>query len=471
MATKNIEYTKEMEDAFLQVLYTDPELFVRVKNITSAKFFDDLDNREVMKFLLEYTDKHASLPQPEVLKGATGHSIEKIAHYDADTPKWFMEEYEIFCQHKAAKQAVLDSMELIEKHNLSEVVERVKKAAELGIVKDLGLSYFDDPKARLEEMRNRQAMVSTGWKSIDQKLYGGLERGTISIWAGQSGAGKSLFLQNQALNWAEMGMNVIYITLELSQHLTGMRMDAMVAGYGTKDIMKNIDDVHMKVKAAHKEHNGDLNIKQLPNGCNANDIRAYVKEYSIQTGRKVDAVLVDYLDLCSPLDKRVGPSDLFVKDKYVSEELRNLAIELDLIMVTASQLNRGSHDEIEFGHQHMAGGISKVNTADNVFGIFTTISMKEAGRYQVQFLKTRSSAGVGSKVDLGFDVTTLRIRDLTDDEADATSATASNILQDLKKKNVVTEKHDADDGGKVRDNDNPLKKAQALRDLVKRKNI
>ncbi len=464
---KNIEYTKEMEDAFLQVLYTDPELFVRVKNITSPKYFDDLDNREVMQFLMDYTDKHQALPQPEIVKGATGKAIEKIAHYDDDTPEWFMEEYEIFCQHKAAKQAVLDGMDLIKEHKLSEVLDRVKKAAELGIVKDLGLNYYDDPKSRLEEMRNRNSMVSTGWKTIDQKLYGGLERGTITIWAGQSGAGKSLFLQNQALNWAEAGMNVIYITLELSQHLTGMRMDAMVSGLGTKDIMKNIDDVHMKVKTSHKEHKGNLNIKQLPNGCTANDIRAYIKEYSIQTGRKVDAVLVDYLDLCSPVDRRVSPTDLFVKDKYVSEELRNLAIELDLIMVTASQLNRGSHDEIEFGHQHMAGGISKVNTADNVFGIFTTISMKEAGRYQVQFLKTRSSAGVGSKVDLGFDTASLRIRDLEEGEADATSATASNILEDLKKKNVVTEKHDTEDLVK----ENPLKKAQALRDLVKKSNI
>jgi replicative DNA helicase len=462
------EYTEEIEDIFLQVLYTDPETFVRVKNITSSKFFDDPDNRKIVQFLMDYTDEHSALPKDEVIKAVTGKSIEKIDDYDTETADWFMNEYERFCQQKAAKQAVLDGMDLIKEHKLAEIVDRVKAAAELGIVKDLGVDYFADPKARLEAMRNRQSMVSTGWKSIDQKLYGGLERGTISIWAGQSGAGKSLFLQNQALNWAEMGMTVIYITLELSEHLTSMRLDAMTSGFSTKEIMKNIDDVDMKVRANKKQHKGNLQVKQLPNGSNANDIRAYVKEYETQTGRKVDAVLVDYLDLCSPLDRRVSPSDLFVKDKYVSEELRNLAIEMNLIMVTASQLNRGSHDEIEFGHQHMAGGISKVNTADNVFGIFTTISMKETGRYQVQFLKTRSSAGVGSKVDLGFDTSTLRIRDLEDGEADAMSASAGNILADLKKKNVVTEKHDTGDG-KVRDNSDPLKKARALQDLVKRR--
>ena len=460
------EYTKDIEDLFIQFLYTDPETFVRVKNIISPKFFDDPDNRDTIKFLLNYTDEHSSLPTKDQLKAVVGASIEKIEDINEEHIDWFLDEFERFCQQKAAKQVVYDSLDLIDKHNLAEVVDKMKKAAELGIVKDLGVNYFEEPKERLERMRDRSSMLSTGWKTIDAKLYGGLERGTITIWAGQSGAGKSLFLQNQALNWAEAGLNVLYITLELSESLTSMRLDAMTSGYSTKEIMKNIDDVDLKVKRFKKEHNGNLQVKQLPNGSNANDIRAYIKEYETQTRNKIDAVLVDYLDLCSPLDRRVNPSDLFVKDKYVSEELRNIAVDLNLIMVTASQLNRGSHDEIEFSHSHIAGGISKVNTADNVIGIFTTISMKETGRYQVQFMKTRSSAGVGSKVDLAFDTASLRIRDLEEGEADATMATASNILEGLKKKNIVTEKHDTED--KPTDS---LKNAQALRDLVKRQNI
>ena len=93
---------------------------------------------------------------------------------------------------------------------------------------------------------------------------------------------------------------------------------------------------------------------------------------------------------------------MFIKDKYVSEELRNLAVERDLLFVTASQLNRGAVEEIEFDHHHIAGGISKVQTADNVVGIFTSNAMREKGRYQIQFMKTRSSSGVGQKVDLEF---------------------------------------------------------------------
>jgi replicative DNA helicase len=156
---------------------------------------------------------------------------------------------------------------------------------------------------------------------------------------------------------------------------------------------------------------GQLRIKYMPAQSNVNDIRAYVKELQIQTGMKVDFLCIDYLDLIMPVSAKVSPSDLFVKDKYVSEELRNLAKELNVLFVTASQLNRSAVEEIEFDHSHISGGISKINTADNVFGIFTSRSMRERGLYQIQLMKTRSSSGVGQKIELKFDVETLRITD------------------------------------------------------------
>jgi hypothetical protein len=126
---------------------------------------------------------------------------------------------------------------------------------------------------------------------------------------------------------------------------------------------------------------------------------------------KIDFLCIDYLDLIMPVSAKVSPSDLFVKDKYVSEELRNLAKELNVLFVTASQLNRSAVEEIEFDHSHISGGISKINTADNVFGIFTSRSMRERGQYQLQLMKTRSSSGVGQKIELDFNNETLRITD------------------------------------------------------------
>jgi hypothetical protein len=138
------------------------------------------------------------------------------------------------------------------------------------------------------------------------------------------------------------------------------------------------------------------------------------------------------------MGQKISAENLFVKDKYVSEELRNLAMELKTIFVTASQLNRSSVEEIEFDHSHISGGISKINTADNVFGIFTSRAMRERGRYQLQLMKTRSSSGVNSKIDLDFDVDTLRITDC--EQEDDTSASSnnnssagSNVLSQLKR--------------------------------------
>jgi hypothetical protein len=204
----------------------------------------------------------------------------------------------------------------------------------------------------------------------------------------------------------------------------------MLTGTSSKDIFRELDNVEMKIKMAGKA-SGQLQVKYMPAQSNVNDIRAYLKELEIQSGYKTDFLLVDYLDLLMPVSAKVSPNDQFIKDKYVSEELRNLAKELNVLFVTASQLNRSAVEEIEFDHSHIAGGISKINTADNVFGIFTSRAMRERGRYQIQAMKTRSSSGVGQKIDLDFDIASLRIMDC-DEDAQQSSSGHGNIYESIK---------------------------------------
>jgi hypothetical protein len=223
-----------------------------------------------------------------------------------------------------------------------------------------------------------------------------------------------------------------------------MRLDSMMTGISTREVFKSIDDVELKVKMLGKKA-GNLQVKYMPSGKNCNDIRAYLKEYQVKKGCKPDVILIDYLDLMMPLSVKVSPSDLFVKDKYVSEEIRNLAMETQCITVTASQLNRSAVEEIEFDHSHISGGLSKIMTADNVIGIFTSRAMKERGRYQIQFMKTRSSSGVGQKVDLEFNVETLRISDLGEEEEgnsysqQKAQGGGSSVYAGLKRTSSVTE--------------------------------
>jgi archaellum biogenesis ATPase FlaH len=289
------------------------------------------------------------------------------------------------------------------------------------------------------KIKDKNGQVSTGWKSVDDKLFGGFNRGELNIFAGGSGAGKSLFLANLGINFAEKGLNVVYLTLELSEELVAMRMDAMVTGMATKDVFKNLDDVEMRVKMVGKK-SGTYQIKYMPSGKTTNDIRAYLKEYEIKLGRKVDVLLVDYLDLLMPMGKKISAENLFVKDKYVSEELRNLAMEKNCVFVTAAQLNRGAVEEVEFDHSHISGGLSKIQTADNVFGIFTSRAMRERGRYQIQLMKTRSSSGVGQKIDLEFNIDSLRISDCEQEDSYGNSSSqsaGSSLLASIKNRATV----------------------------------
>ena len=130
-------------------------------------------------------------------------------------------------------------------------------------------------------------------------------------------------------------------------------------------------------------------------------------------------------------------------------------------MVTASQLNRAAVEEIEFDHSHIAGGISKIQTADNVVGIFTSNAMRERGRYQIQFMKTRSSSGVGSKVDLKFDPDTLKIEDLNEDEEDALTVTTAGLVDQLKRSSSI--KADSDNA------DTTVQQSLELMNFIKNK--
>ncbi len=427
------DYNLEMQKLFLEFLAHDQDLFVRVNGIIENDFFDRT-LRKTIEFIREHAGKYNALPSQEQIKATTGTELNGLSTEIDDRHKdWFIDEFEQFCQHKALEKAILTSTDMLEKGQYSAVEKLVKDAVQVGLAKHMGTDYWESPSARIEKVRSQRGGVSTGWKDIDNKLYGGFNRGELNIFAAASGGGKSLFLQNLGLNWALQGLNVIYVSLELSEELCSMRLDSMLTGYTTKDVFRNVEDVDLKVRLQGKKA-GSLQIVQMPSGITVNQLNSYLREYQVKTGIKVDCMLLDYLDLMMPAQKRISASDLFIKDKFVSEELRNFAVEMDLLFATASQLNRSAVEEIEFDHSHIAGGLSKVQTADNVIGIFTSQVMRERGRYQVQFMKTRSSSGVGNKVDLAFDIAGLRITDLDDSEKDYETNSATAAYDLMKKK-------------------------------------
>jgi KaiC/GvpD/RAD55 family RecA-like ATPase len=411
---QNTDYGYDIQKVYLEMMMTDAESFVRCQAVFDPISFDRRLQPQAT-FLNEYVTEHNALPTFDMINAATDGALAHPGELMENHYDWLLQEFETFSKHKALEAAILKSADLLESGEYGACEDLVKKAVQIGLQKDLGTDYWKDPRGRLEGIKDKNGQISTGWPGLDKKLFGGFNRGELNIFAGGSGSGKSLFLANMGVNWALQGLNVVYLTFELSEALVSMRVDSMTTDIPSRDIFKSIDDVEMKVKMIGKK-SGAFQVKYMPTGKNANDIRSYLKEYEIKTGKKVDVLLVDYLDLMHPIAAKISAENLFVKDKYVSEELRNLAMELQCIFVTAAQLNRSSVEEIEFDHSHISGGISKINTADNLIGIFTSRAMRERGRYQIQLMKTRSSSGVGQKIDLEFDVDSLRIRDLGEDE-------------------------------------------------------
>jgi KaiC/GvpD/RAD55 family RecA-like ATPase len=431
------EYGLDVQRLFLEMMLEDAQSYVRVQNIYNPQNFDK-SLRPAAEFIKEHSDKFKTLPERTQISAATGVKLQPVPDLNEGHYDWFMSEFESFTKRQELERAILKSADLLEKGDFEPVEKLIKDAVQISLTKDLGMDFWYDPEGMLTRYFDSGGQVSTGWPQMDRLLYGGFSRGELNIFAGGSGSGKSLVMMNIALNWVQQGLHGVYITLELSEELTGLRTAAMLTDMSTKDIRRDKDAAAIKIKMIGRKA-GSYQVKALPAQSNINDIRAFLKEYQIKTGHKVDFIMIDYLDLLMPVSAKVSPNDLFVKDKYVSEELRNLAKELGILMVTASQLNRSAVEEIEFDHSHISGGISKINTADNVFGIFTSRAMKERGKYQIQCMKSRSSTGVGQKIDLEYNIETMRITDEGGEDGDQYSKKPStSIMDSIKARSQVT---------------------------------
>jgi len=439
---QNIEYGYDIQHLYMEMMLADVTTFVRCQTIFDHTLFDR-KLQIAAEFLTVYVEQYSVLPTYEIINAATHSNFKQPKDLQDANFDWLMNEFETFIRHKGLERAILESADMLEKGEYGSVEEKIKLAVQVGLQKDMGTDYFLSPRERLLKIKDKNGQVSTGWKGLDDKLFGGMNRGELNIFCGGSGSGKSLVMANLGVNWALAGLNVMYLTLELSEELVSMRIDSMMTGISTRDVFKQIDDVELQVKMIGKK-SGQLQVKYMPSGKTTNDIRSYLKEYETKMGRKVDVLLVDYLDLLMPNGKKISAENLYVKDKYVSEELRNLAMEKKCVFVTAAQLNRGSVDEVEFDHSHISGGISKIQTADNVFGIFTSRAMRERGKYQLQLMKTRSSSGVGMKIDLDFNIDSLRITDLDEDssyDSSTTQSTGASLLDSIKQRSTVGESH------------------------------
>jgi replicative DNA helicase len=411
MATSNTDVRKydiQYQLYLLQQIFSTPDLYVRCRNVLKPDYFDK-EYHSSIQYVHDYSAKYNITPTLNDIKHNADFSYSETVVPDLNQQA-VLDSVGEFCRHKALAQAIQQGMELVNQKRYGGIEELIREAMLVTVQNDIGLDIYEDPESVIRKLAEQQGTFKSGWETFDYKLFGGFGKQELEIFAAASGGGKSVVLQNLAVNFSKSGLNGAYITLELASELVAVRIYGMMVNTAQNRVKVDIDETAAKIKIEERS-NGKLRIHRLPESVSTvNDIESYIRELQIKTGVKLDYVCVDYLDLltsdrCGPNDK----SNAFVKDKFVSEELRALAMKMDMTVFTACQFNRsGVSGEDVKSQAQIAGGISKIYTADNVIYID---ARKDRGEMVLDFQKTRNSSAVGSRLIMSYDIDSLRVLD------------------------------------------------------------
>jgi hypothetical protein len=183
--TTKIEYSDILEKYFLEGLVANPETFVRCRTILRSKYWR-APYSKAADYILTYTDKNNSLPPVEEIKAKTGITLEPVKLTSQQSEN-FLEEVEMFCRHKAMEQLIYDGPDMIVSGSYAEIEQRARENMLITLQKNLGTDYFENPAERLKRMMERKQTVSTGWSDLDEKLYGGFNRGELNFFVGGPG--------------------------------------------------------------------------------------------------------------------------------------------------------------------------------------------------------------------------------------------------------------------------------------------
>lgn len=420
----------EKEKLLIEFLISSKELFVKCSGVLKPEYFESPLN-VVMEFIIKYYTKYHNIPDVSVIYAETeiDLTIHKIEQHEFD---YVTDEVEKHCREAAFKLVLIEGSDMIvdsedEDIDFGKIDRMFRDALMLSIDKDMGIDYFSDPEHRLELMQQHIDSRSIGWPSMDM-ITEKCRRGESVMFAGNSGSGKSVVLANVANNMAEQGMNSLIISLELGEDLISKRMDSIITGIDSKEIFESIDDVVNILKEYQKTY-GSVFVKKMSSGTTANQIRAYLVEYEIQFGHKPDCICVDYLDVMGTNER--SNEGVFEKDKQKSEELREIFQDYNAYGFTASQLNRDSVDTEHKSQAHIAGGISKINTADVAWGIIRNEEQQDNNEIHLQALKLRNSEFSTKPVVLYWENKTLKISDSPQKKRNTPKSNADNKLKQL----------------------------------------
>jgi len=431
--------SSRLEHLLLKSLLTNEDFSRKTLPFVKPEYFENATEREVYREVFNFVDKHNTLPTKEAIlvelnnrKDITeeifSEASEMIASFkdmeDANVT-WLLDSTEKWCQERAIFNAIMSSIGIMEgrdKQNDKGAIPKLLSDA-LGVNFDqhIGHDYLDNTDERFEFYKRVEEKIPFDLEYFNKITKGGLSRKSLNIALAGTGVGKSLFMCHCAAANLAQGKNVLYITLEMAEEKIAERIDANLLDVPIAqlpEIDKNTFD--KKVNRIKNKFEGKLIVKEYPTASvHAGHFRHLLNELNLKKNFKPDIIYIDYLNICASSRVKNTQANSYTIVKSIAEEIRGLAVEFNLPIVSATQTTRSGYSNTDVGLEDTSESFGLPATADLMFALISTEEMEELNQIMVKQLKNRyNDPGSNRRFVVGIDRAKMRLYDCEQEAQD-----------------------------------------------------
>ena len=429
--------TQTIERTALSSLISNEDYARKVIPHMRADYFSDRAERLVFEEIKAFTDKYQKIPTQTSLEVEVQNRkdlneedfrrvidvIKTLSTEEVDYD-WLVDSTEQFCKDKAVYNAIIEGIQIIDGKSkdadVSAIPSILSDALAVGFDNHVGHDYVHDSDSRFDYYHRTETRIPFDLDYFNRITKGGLPPKTLNIALAGTGVGKSLFMCHMAANCLSQGKNVLYITLEMAEERIAERIDANLMNV-------TIDDLHdlpkamfdNKIDNIRKATSGSLIIKEYPTAsAHSAHFRGLIKELAIKKSFRPDILFIDYLNICaSSRFKGSANVNSYTYVKSIAEELRGLAVETNVPIVSATQTNRTGFVSSDVGLEDTAESFGLPATADLMFALLSNEELEELNQICVKQLKNRySDPNVNRRFVLGLDRSKMKLYDVKQEE-------------------------------------------------------
>lgn len=409
-------YGHHFQILLLKALISDLKFFDEIQELISPELFTGEGSSYIVDQVLKYYKTYSNIPsisdlkliiiqeKNTLLRDELTSTLIKIENVNVNLN--YVKDVALkFCKDQKIKNAIESSVELLENEEYDKIRRLITEATQLNIKKDLGHDYERDVEKRLTNFRKP---ITTGYSLLDATFDGGYGAGELIVICGGPSTGKSFFLINLAKRALDIGKNVVYITLELAEGLIGKRFDSLISGITINELENRKADVIECVQKYTERTKSKLKIKQYPTKkATVSTLQVYLDLLKRSEGFVPDLLVVDYADILKSNHRGEAKKRFELESVY--EELRGLAVELNLPIVTASQANKNSTYSEYVTMADMSESYSKAAISDIVLGINRRADGNLVNYGTIYIAKNRGFGRDGLILPLSYDTSHAKI--------------------------------------------------------------